>query len=149
MNDIKAKSVISDTFWILQENNKKIGEVIKIPSGKYRVSVAGKPPVTHSTLDKLNFTFIDQPEPMVSIKFDVAGYPTVGEVCNPMWDVVKKMPLYTKSADSKSYYAAGYYKVDGNYHFCPKLIFLERVDFSGPFKSNPTQTQFDRLFKTL
>jgi hypothetical protein len=56
-----------------------------------------------------------------------------------MYDVRRKIPLFTKSEKSKSVYCAGYYvvKFDKGWvkSFCPKLITLERNDFKGPFKT--------------
>jgi hypothetical protein len=57
-----------------------------------------------------------------------------------MLDVQRKLPLFTKSAKSKSLYCAGYYiiKFDKGWvkSFCPKLITVERYETKGPFKSD-------------
>ena len=56
-----------------------------------------------------------------------------------MWDLKKKLPLFTKSEKSKSVYCAGYYIIKFNKgwvkSFCPKLITIERYDYKGPFKT--------------
>jgi hypothetical protein len=56
-----------------------------------------------------------------------------------MFDIRKKLPLFTKSEGSTSLYCAGYYiiKFDKNWakSFCPKKITLERYPFRGPFKT--------------
>jgi hypothetical protein len=56
-----------------------------------------------------------------------------------MYDIKKKLPLFTKSGDSKSLYCAGYYviKFDKGWvkSFCPKLITLQRYPYQGPFKT--------------
>jgi hypothetical protein len=54
-----------------------------------------------------------------------------------MYDVKKKLPLFTKSKKSKSLYCAGYYTIrfakGWVKSFCPKLITLQRYDYKGPF----------------
>lgn len=56
-----------------------------------------------------------------------------------MYDVKRKLPLFTKSEKSKSAYCAGYYiiKFDKGWvkSLCPKLITVERYEFKGPFKN--------------
>jgi hypothetical protein len=57
-----------------------------------------------------------------------------------MYDVKRKLPLFTKSDKSKSMYCAGYYiiRFDKGWvkSFCPKLITLERYEYKGPFTSD-------------
>lgn len=54
-----------------------------------------------------------------------------------MYDVRRKLPLFTKSNQSKSLFCAGHYviKFPKNWvrSFCPKLITIERYEFSGPY----------------
>ena len=56
-----------------------------------------------------------------------------------MYDVKRKLPLFTKSNKSKSAYCAGYYIIEFEKgwvkSFCPKLITIERYNFKGPFKT--------------
>jgi hypothetical protein len=81
-------------------------------------------------------------KPLESIKdFDkeVHGYPASTTPYNPMFDVKRHLPLFTKSNKSKSVYCAGYYiiKFDKGWvkSFCPKLITIDRYESQGPFKS--------------
>ena len=71
---------------------------------------------------------------------EVHGYPTSVSPFNSMYDIKKKLPLFTKSEDSKSLYCAGYYviKFDKGWvkSFCPKLITLQRYEYHGPFKTD-------------
>ena len=57
-----------------------------------------------------------------------------------MFDVKRKLPLFTKSGDSKSLYCAGYYVIrfDKGWvkSFCPKAITLQRYEYQGPFKTS-------------
>ena len=72
-------------------------------------------------------------------KKECHGFPTTVVPYNAMYDVRKKLPLFTKSNASKSLYCAGYYTIKFNKgwvkSFCPKLITLERYDHRGPFKT--------------
>jgi hypothetical protein len=67
------------------------------------------------------------------------GYPTSCNPYNEMYDVRRRLPLFTKSNASKSLYCAGYYtiKFDKGWvkSFCPKAITIERYPYKGPFKS--------------
>ena len=57
-----------------------------------------------------------------------------------MYDVKQKLPLFTKSKNSKSLYCAGYYIIHFNKgwvkSFCPKLITIERYESQGPFNND-------------
>jgi hypothetical protein len=69
----------------------------------------------------------------------VYDYPAAGRVHNPMWDVPQRLPVYTKTAKSKSWFAAGWYNVRKGRHWhtvlAPKLIVLQRYPYQGPFYS--------------
>jgi hypothetical protein len=70
----------------------------------------------------------------------VHGFPTSVIPYNTMYDVKRKLPLFTKSDKSKSAYCAGYYIIHFEKgwvkSFCPKLITIERYEFQGPFKTD-------------
>ena len=70
---------------------------------------------------------------------EVHGYSTSVEPRNAMFDIRRKLPLFTKSSDSKSLYCAGYYVIKFDKgrvkSFCPKLITLQRYEYKGPFKT--------------
>jgi hypothetical protein len=72
-------------------------------------------------------------------EFNVHDYPSRSEPFNSMYDISRKLPLFTKSEKSKSVYCAGYYLVKFNVNwlksFCPKLITIERNEYIGPFKT--------------
>jgi hypothetical protein len=69
----------------------------------------------------------------------VHGYPAAGRVHNAVWNIPLKLPLFTRSAKSKSWFAAGWYSVYRNRTWRvvqdPKLITLERYQYRGPFQS--------------
>jgi hypothetical protein len=69
----------------------------------------------------------------------VYGHEVEGEVFNPLWDVKHKLPLFTREDKSKSWFAAGWYRVKQHRKWRvvqhPKLITLERYAYQGPFNS--------------
>ena len=72
--------------------------------------------------------------------FEVHGYPCSQKPYNPLWDVQKQLPLYTKTPKSKSMFCAGYYivkfeTVNWRKAYCPKIITLQRYPYKGPMKS--------------
>jgi hypothetical protein len=71
--------------------------------------------------------------------FECHGYPTKWKPHKSMYNIRKKLPLFTKSNQSKSLFCAGHYiiKFPKNWvrSFCPKLITVERYSYYGPFKS--------------
>jgi hypothetical protein len=67
----------------------------------------------------------------------VHGYPSQGRAYNPVWDVIQKLPIYTKTKKSKSWFSAGWYRVKKGRNWAtvqdPKLIVLQRYPYQGPF----------------
>ena len=67
-----------------------------------------------------------------------------------MYSVRQKLPLYAKSAKSKSQYCAGYYVIKFRKgwvkSYCPKLITLERYPYHGPFK---TETEMKSVLNNV
>ena len=62
-----------------------------------------------------------------------------------MYDVKRKLPLFTKSKKSKSLYCAGYYiiRFDKGWvrSFCPKLVTIETYESKGPFRTEIVMRQ--------
>ena len=62
-----------------------------------------------------------------------------------MYNVQKKLPLFTKSKKSKSLYCAGYYIIplDKGWvrSFCPQISNFRKVYYKGPFKTEFTMRQ--------
>jgi hypothetical protein len=144
---ILAKEIIPGRFWILVNDTNKVGTVV-LQDNKYILSDGnGKPQFASSkkhisdivgtkiTWGKLKIT--------ETIPNDVYGFPTKVTPYNIMYDVQNKLPLFTKSPTSKSYFCAGYYLVKFNViwlkSYCPKLITLERNEFLGPWKTGLEQ----------
>ena len=136
-----AKPVIDKQFWILQENDRKVGNV-EACAGGYQVRINNQVAqfkTIRMAAERVNIEF----EPAVkkikpkSTADHVHGYPISGRVYNPMWDVTQQLPVYTKTAKSKSWFAAGWYRVRRGRNWitmlAPKLIVLQRYAHTGPF----------------
>jgi len=140
-NKIRAKEILKNKFWIVESDGVRVG-TLTISDDQYMFSdTEGTHFCTENQLkkrlgkelswEKLNITKSETRE--------VHGYDTKCTPYNPMYDVKRKLPLFTKSAKSKSVYCAGYYIIQFDKgwvkSFCPKLITLERYGYSGPFKT--------------
>ena len=78
--------------------------------------------------------------------YNVHGFPCSQKPYNPMFDVQKHLPIYTKTPKSKSVFCAGYYivyfeKVKWRKAYCPKVITLQRYPYKGPMKSKVEMQQ--------
>ena len=138
-----AKPVIDKQFWILQKDNNKVGN-IEAYDGGYQVKIDNQIVAQYKTIKlverNINVTFETIPKPeKKKVTSTVHGYPAAGRVYNPMWDVPQKLPVYTKTRKSKSWYAAGWYTVKKGRHWAtmqdPKLILLQRYPYQGPFQT--------------
>ena len=139
---IIAKPVVDKQYWILQEDNRKIGNV-EACDGGYQVKIRNKIQ-QYKTIKMVEQRVQVQFEPAVKTPrvktpatYSVYGYPTASRVYNGIWNVPKKLPMYTKTNKSKSWYAAGWYAVKQHRSWKlirnPKLIVLERYQYQGPF----------------
>lgn len=143
---IIAKPIIDKQFWILQEGDRKIGN-IEACKGGYQVKINNQ--VTQfktirMAAQRVNIQF-EPPVKSVQVKVAanmVHGYPTRSRVNNPMWDIKMKLPIYTKNGKSKSWFAAGWYQVKKGRSWAvvqdPKLIVLQRYPYHGPFYTEDT-----------
>jgi hypothetical protein len=137
-----AKPVIDNEFWILQENNRKVGNV-EACAGGYQVKINNQVAqfkTIRMAAQKVNIKFESRPQSTTVVNDNqVHGYPTQGRVYNAMWSVTQQLPVYTCTAKSKSWFAAGWYRVRRGRVWqtmlAPKLIVLQRYAYAGPFHS--------------
>jgi hypothetical protein len=143
--EIHATPIIDDKFWIVERGGEKFATLRKNDDNRFVLSnEAGirifetKESITKQ-YGKDFFVAKIVREADNSSECEVHGYPSSTTPHKPMFDIRKKLPLFTKSEDSKSVYSAGYYiiKFDKGWvkSFCPKLITLQRYQFQGPFKT--------------
>ncbi len=146
---INAKPLIKDKFWIIEENGTKLGTLQKKDNnGWIFLSKKDKKEIFH-TSESLRQRFgIDILETKVEPEvveepnledYQVHGFPTSQQPFNPMFDVQKQLPIYSKTPKSKSLFCAGYYIIcfekGWRKAYCPKLITLQRYPFKGPIKT--------------
>lgn len=139
-----AKEVLGGKFWIVEDEGVRIG-TLSFSDDQYMLSdKSGTRFYTETQLKKrlgkdMLWQKLDITETKPTDK-DVNGYPTSCTPYNPMFDVKRKLPLFTKSEKSKSLYCAGYYIIHFEKgwvkSFCPKLITCERYETRGPFKTD-------------
>ena len=146
-----AKPVIDKQFWILQENDRKVGNV-EACAGGYQVKINNQ--ISQFKTIKLaartiNIEFespvkVERPKTKID---QIHGYTVAGRVYNPMWNVVQQLPVYTKTAKSKSWFAAGWYNIRKGRKWktvlAPKLITLQRYPYQGPFYTQEEANNYD------
>ena len=139
---VTAKPVLKNKFWIVEQEGVRVGTLSKneegfILAGKSSVEIfKSETELKKKCGKKFVVAKIANEE---GSKKEVHGYPTRTKPYNSMFDIQRKLPLFTKSEKSKSVYCAGYYLVKFNVNwlksYCPKLITIERNEYMGPFKT--------------
>lgn len=136
---IQAKPVIDNQYWILRNNERKVGNIEATTDG-YQVKINDQVQHFKSIRMVKNRIGIDF-EPIAKSKTtketSVYGFDAGCRVYNAVYEVKKHLPLFTKTKKSKSWFAAGWYRVQQNGQWKvlknPKLITLQRYPFNGPF----------------
>ena len=141
-----AKVIADKQYWILQDDNQKVGN-IEAWNGGYQVRIHDQ--VKQFKTIKLaaresNIVFEKGAAPSKPDTGRVHGFPVSGRCYNPVWDVAHRLPLYTKTRKSKSWFAAGWYSIKRGRKWKlvqdPKLIALQRYPYQGPFHSKEQVT---------
>lgn len=143
---LKAKPIIKDKFWIVENNEERIGTMswnddrYMFSNGNGTCFFDNKRQMKKRFGSDIIWTDITPTQKAdVEENFIVHGFPTSVSPYNTMYDVKRKLPLFTKSDKSKSSYCAGYYIIEFDKgwvkSFCPKLITIERYNYKGPFKT--------------
>jgi hypothetical protein len=146
---VRAKTLVKDKFWIVEENGQKLGTLQKqSDNGWIFLSKKDSRQVFHtpeSLFTKFGVDiFVESNTPRIQDEvqtdnFEVHGYPCSQHPYNPMFDVQKQLPVYTKTPKSKSQFCAGYYIIcfekGWRKAYCPKMITLSRYPHRGPIKT--------------
>ena len=141
MSVLIAKPVVKNQYWVVTDGDKKVGNVLSNGSG-FDVKLNGIYTHYKNTSDikrkaKIEFETLKTDRTKLQLPF--ATYPTTSKVYNSIFDIKRRIHLYTKTPKSKCYYAAGYYAIDQSGQkevvFCPKYIFIQRYKYAGPFKT--------------
>jgi len=148
MTELHAKPIVDGKFWIVEQDGTRIATLHKKENNKFVLSSTNGEVMFNKKEDltkqfgkefflknaKVKVTSADTVE-----QHEVHGFPAMCKPYNSMYDVRRKLPLFTKSNASKSLYCAGYYTIKFEKgwvrSFCPKLITIERYPNKGPFTS--------------
>ena len=143
--------IIKDKFWILEDAGVKLGTIRKKDDSDFEVIIRNEGIEILST-DALTTKYgssILEPKLVKRIESveygksidEVLGYPCKHKGFNTVLKDIKgkQVPVYTKTENSKTLYAAGYYGLHFNgvwrNTYCVKLETLENYEFVGPFKA--------------
>jgi hypothetical protein len=143
-----AKPVLEDKFWILEDNGQKVGTIRSNENGV--TLTVGKENHSFKKLEelkqKMKVSFTGKELATTEkVEHEVHGYPCKTKPYNGIYDLKRKLPLYTKTEASQSFFTAGYYCIEFENGwvpaFCPKLITLGRNNYLGPFKTKLEMTE--------
>lgn len=141
--NVISKVLVPNKEWILANHGQKIGSIAKIKKGYAFLRKGQKFEFKSLKEIKEELGVGELAGKSVEASKDeqnvIYGFPTSSKPYEPVYNVKKKLPLFAKSAKSKSQYCAGHYVIQFRKgwvkSFCPKLITLERYPFAGPFKT--------------
>lgn len=141
MTKLIAKPIVKDQYWVVTDGTKKVGNVVA-DGGGIEVKINGQGSHFQSIADikdKIQITFEPVNGSNAKTTVPYPEFPTTPRTYNSMFDIKRKLHLFTKLKKSKCYYAAGWFVVDLNGSkqtmFCPKYIFIQRYEYEGPFKT--------------
>lgn len=152
-----AKVLVPEKEWLVKSNKIKIGSIAKSKKG-YLFLHKGKSLKFQNLAEiqeQFGIAFFEdsikkikaEPEPK---SYSIYDFPCSSKPYEPVYSVKEKLPLYAKSAKSKSQYCAGYYVIKFRKgwvkSFCPKLITLQRYPFHGPYK---TEAEMKTVLNTV
>lgn len=142
---LSAKEILKDKFWIVEKEGEKFGTLAINEDQQYILSSNLSGTRFFKNIKQLSknldveISWTSVSAPSNKKENVVHGYPTSCTPYNPIFDVQKKLALFTKSDKSKSLYCAGYFIIhfDKGWvkSFCPKLITIDRYPYKGPFKT--------------
>jgi hypothetical protein len=153
-----VKVLVPNREWLVKDGGVKIGGVSKDKKGYafYKKGIK----VNFKSLADINSAFGTalSEEAVKKIKEEAAenknyaiyDFPCSSKPYEPVYNVKKKLPLFSKSDKSKCRYCAGYYVIKFKKgwvkSYCPKLITLDRYPFQGPFK---TEAEMKSVLNTV
>lgn len=137
-----AKPVIPNQYWILRDDRGKVGNIEADPQGGFQVKINNqietfKTITTIKRKKDIDFEPANKSTVKAQVEHQVHGYPTTHRPYNGIYDVKHQVPLWTRESRSRSWYAAGWYRIrqgrTWTVYQCPKLITLQRYQYQGPF----------------
>ena len=157
MTNVKAKEILKNKFWIIEDANhgKKIGTLSKDEKNLYMYCCQAP---SHPTYGRSKTEYYNCLQDLKkglggeilwqkatisdankTVDKSIYNLPTSTIPYNAVYDLKRKFALFTKSKKSKSLYCAGYFIIhfDKGWvkSFCPKLVTLEKYEHGGPYKT--------------
>ena len=132
---LQAKEVVKDSFWIVERNGTKIGTLRRKTDSYILYENNSRTETVLNNVDDIKFTETDTKN---TINVSIYGYPTnVDTVFNT--NLQDDVAVYTKTANSKQYFVAGYWGIlfpmGWRPSFCPRQKTLQDYTHLGPFIS--------------
>ena len=151
MSERIATPVVKNKFWVVEDQGKKVATIQAREDGGY-VYVHDEEreyfPSVNILKKKYNIKFGSTAKSKQTTSNDVYGFPIDSKAYNQVFDVQRRLPVYSKTSKSRSLYCAGYYLINCNnswtLSFCPKNITVNRYEYRGPFKTEKEANQFLR-----
>jgi hypothetical protein len=142
---IRAKTIVKNKYWIIEDNDVRIG-TLSFDNKQYIFTNKSEVCVFESEKDLTNrfgvtFSWSLPKETHLDKKenFEINGYPVSCQPYKCVFDIKKKISLFSKSDKSNSLYCAGYFILKfpkgWTKAFCPKLTTIEQYAYKGPFKT--------------
>jgi|TARA_R110000803_G_scaffold206161_2_gene273251 hypothetical protein len=140
----QATPVVTNKFWIVKSGDTQVGTVQTVDEMDGGVvyvhgDVRERFPSIKYLTKAHNINFGKVVEKKNQDTYDVYGFPSAFKPHNTVFDVKRKLPLFTKNDKSKSFYCAGYYLIKFSGAWiptnCPKSITLSRYEYLGPYSS--------------
>lgn len=141
----EAKIIIPNKEWLVVNNRSKLGTISKEKRG-YKFFRKGNF-LNFKSLDDIKeklgiITFEENTKKNNASRKDfflIYDYPCNHKPYKPVYNLRKRVALFSKSNKSKSQFCAGYFVIKFRKgwvkSFCPKFITIERYDYYGPFKT--------------
>jgi hypothetical protein len=138
MTNLIAKPIVKNQLWVIVDGDRKIGNVEADSTG-YSVKIGSdtRHYADTKSIERIFQVEFEKPKktkPLTELPY--ALWPTEGPTYNNFYDVKRKIHVYTTSEKSSCYHAAGYFRINMNGTwetiFCPKYIFVQRYEYSGP-----------------
>ena len=136
---LTAKPVVRNKFWIVEKDGEKIATIHSTLVGVTLVKDNAREEFASFNLLAKKYKIQIAKATAASKKkvTTVYDYRCDGTPYNQLFDLSMRVPVYTKSPTSRSYFCAGHYlvKIENEFipMFCPKKITLNRYEFKGPF----------------
>lgn len=142
---IEAKTILKNKYWIIEDGDTRLG-TLSFDNERYIFTNKNEVCVfddKNALQNKFGGAFSWRENDTVVIEkaesYDVNGFPTGSKPYKCVYDLKKKISLFSKSNKSESLYCAGYFILKfpkgWTKAFCPKLTTIEQYEYKGPFKN--------------